>query len=395
MVYFQGGPGHSCRPPQQNSFTTIILEKGYQLLFIDQRGTGLSTPVTASTLGSRGYNDKQAQYLHLYRADNIVRDAEAIRQVLTKDYPVEKQKWSTMGQSFGGFITISYLSFYPEGLRECFIYGGLQPLVRSPDEVYRRLHRKVVARNEAYYAKYPEDVARVKAIVRYIQRWGDGVVRLPSEGKLTARRFQQIGINLGFHGGIDSIHEVVLRAAYDIGAFGHLTRGTLSAIDRMAPFDEHLIYAILHEPIYCEGKAPNWSAERVREEYPQFEIEGTTLEEKNEDAKVYFTGEMVYSWMFEDYAELDKVQDVANLVAKSEDWPALFDEEVLARNEVPVYAAAYIEDMYVDWEFSQETARMIKGCKMFATNVLYHDGVREKTKEVVEQLFAFRDDTID
>ena len=47
--------------------------------------------------------------------------------------------------------------------------------------------------------------------------------------------------------------DVVLRAAYDIEAFGHLTRGTLSAIDSILSFDEALIYSILHEQIYCEG----------------------------------------------------------------------------------------------------------------------------------------------
>lgn len=93
----------NCRPPQHYPWTDRFLDAGYQLFYLDQRGTGLSTPVTASTLQMRGYNDVQAKYLKLYRADNIVRDAEAIRQALTADYPEEKKKWSIMGQSFGGF----------------------------------------------------------------------------------------------------------------------------------------------------------------------------------------------------------------------------------------------------------------------------------------------------
>ena len=39
------------------------------------------------------------------------------------------------------------------------------------------------------------------------------------------------------------------------------------------------------------------------------------------------------------------MQDVANRVAAESDWPALFDEQQLAKNEVPVYAAAYQEDV--------------------------------------------------
>jgi hypothetical protein len=49
--------------------------------------------------------------------------------------------------------------------------------------------------------------------------------------------------------------------------------------------------------------------------------------------------------MFEDYSELRKIQDVANRVAADSDWPALFDEEQLSKNEVPVYAAVYQEDV--------------------------------------------------
>lgn len=190
----------SCRSPHVYPFTQTFLDRGYQMLYLDQRGTGMSTPVTPSTLGLRGTNDVQANYLKLYRADNIVRDCEAIRKVLTADCPPEKQKWSTIGQSFGGFCTITYLSFYPQGLRECFIFGGLQGLVKDPDEVYRQTYKVLSRRNKAYYEKFPGDVDRVKTIVKYLQRFGDGTIKLPSEDNLTVRRFQQLGINFGMHG---------------------------------------------------------------------------------------------------------------------------------------------------------------------------------------------------
>lgn len=51
--------------------------------------------------------------------------------------------------------------------------------------------------------------------------------------------------------------------------------------------------------------------------------------------------------------------------------------------------------MYVDYDFSRDTASKIKGCKLFTTNVMYHDAVREKADEVMKQLFALRDDVID
>lgn len=294
-----------------------------------------------------------------------------------------------MGQSFGGFISLNYLSFYPAGLRESFIFGGLAPLGSNPDEVYRRLYKKVIRRNEAYYNKYPEDVDRVKQIMNYLKRFGDGKIKLPSEGTLTRRRFRQIGMAFGGHGGLDAVHDIVLRASNDIGSFGHITRGSLSAIDRATPFDDNLIYAILHEPIYCQGEASRWSAERLMSEYAVFDLE------KTDDSPIYFTGEMIYPSMFEDYSELRKVDDVANRIANDSDWPQLYDEEQLIRNEVPVYAATYVEDMYVDFDLSMETASKVKGCKVFTTNVMFHDAVRSKMDEVLKQAFALRDDVVE
>lgn len=71
---------------------------------------GLSTPITAATLAQKGNAVKQAEYAKLFRADNAVRDCEAIRKCLTADYPEEKKKWSIIGQSYGGFMTVTYLS---------------------------------------------------------------------------------------------------------------------------------------------------------------------------------------------------------------------------------------------------------------------------------------------
>jgi len=42
FVYLQGGPGFGCPSPQSSPITKTVLDRGYQLLFLDQRGTGLS-----------------------------------------------------------------------------------------------------------------------------------------------------------------------------------------------------------------------------------------------------------------------------------------------------------------------------------------------------------------
>lgn len=63
------------------------------MLYLDQRGTGLSSPITAATLAAEGDSHRQADYLKFFRADSIVKDCEAIRKTLTKDYPSELKKW--------------------------------------------------------------------------------------------------------------------------------------------------------------------------------------------------------------------------------------------------------------------------------------------------------------
>lgn len=179
----------------------MLLDRGYQVLCLDQRGTGLSSAITASTLGLRGNEAVQAQFLKSFRADSIVKDFEAVRVLLTEGLAPEKRKWSLICQSYGGFCAITYLSFVPLGLREVFMFGGLQPLVSGPDEVYRATYRKLIERNVKYYEKFPEDIARVQRIVTFLQRFGNTTVRDTSDtGFMTARRFMQIGIFFGMHG---------------------------------------------------------------------------------------------------------------------------------------------------------------------------------------------------
>jgi pimeloyl-ACP methyl ester carboxylesterase len=391
LVYLQGGPGFECRSPQNVSWVPTILDKGYQVLMLDQRGTGLSTAISQSSLQLRGDEKVQAEYMKSFRADSIVKDCEAVRKALTADFPEEKKKWSLLGQSFGGFCCTTYLSFYPEGVKEAFLFGGLPPLRNNPDEVYQRLYERVKQRNEAYYAKYPEDIARVHRIVKLLSRFGDETVRVQGgEGFLSARRFMQLGIYFGKHGGLDQVHELVLRADTDLTQFGHLTRPTVIALEQAQSFDTNVIYALLHEPIYCQGEAANWSAERLLEKFPEF-----SLQNVDDGKPVFFTGEMIYPFMFESYPELKKLRTVGHLLAEEKNWPKLYNNEQLKKNEVPVFAAAYYDDNYVDFDLSMETAKTIKGCKPFVTNSMYHNAISAKTDEVLKALFALRDDMID
>ncbi|KAL3418987.1 Proline iminopeptidase 1 [Phlyctema vagabunda] len=395
FVYLQGGPGSGCPPPQNYPLTNAVLEKGYQMLYMDQRGTGLSTPVSAATLALQGDAQKQADYLKLFRADNIVRDAEAIRKTLTKDYPAGLKKWSIFGQSYGGFCALTYLSRSPQGLREVFTAGGLAPVGRSAEEVYQATYRKVIERGRAYYTKYPEDIEIVQDLAFHIK--SQGGIQLPSGATLTVRVFLTLGRAFGMHSGIDLVHDHVYRMKSDLEQFGFITRPTLSALESSLTIDDTVIYAILHESIYCEGTASRWAADRVGKALKEFQWLSPTPSSPTavRATPLYWSGEMIYPFMFENSRELERIRPAAEILAEYSEWPPLYDEWQLARNEVPVYAATYLEDMYVDFGLAQETAKKVKNCKQFITNIIYHDGARTKNEEVMKQLFALRDDSID
>jgi hypothetical protein len=276
--------------------------------------------------------------------------------------------------------------------------GGLAPVGKSAEEVYQATYKKVIQRNEAYYSKYPEDVEKVHRIVGYID--SSGGVDLPSGGKLTAERLLTLGFGLGMHGGLDAVHGLILKLATDLDQFSFLTRSSLAAVEQNVTFDSNPIYAILHEAIYCcePGVASNWAAYRVGKELDKYlwlRGERQVSTTKGDRAPLYFSGEMIFPFHFDTYLALSVLKEAAHILARYDGWETLYDEEQLHRNTVPVYAASFVEDMYVDFDLARETAKMVKGIQVFETNVMYHNAVRSKMEEVLQQLFKLRDDTID
>lgn len=370
LVFFQGGPGGKSPRPMGASGWWKRALKDYRVLLLDQRGTGRSTPVTYRSLLCRGDAQAQASYLKHFRADAIIRDAELLRQELTGG-----ERWSVLGQSYGGFCITTYLSFAANGLREAFITGGLPPIHQSPDEVYRATYQRVVGKNRLFYARYPDDQQRAEDILAYLLK---NEVELPDGSRLTPARFQCLGHGFGTSDGFEHIH-YLLEEAFIQGPHGpELSDIFLAGVQSSVSFAGGPIYAILHESIYCQGIASRWSAERVRAEYPQFEAcLGQPL---------LFTGEMIYPWMFELDPVLQPIREAANLLAEEQDWPALYDLEQLGRNTVPVAAAVYYDDMYVERLFSEQAAATIKGCRCWVTSEYEHNALRADGERVLGQL---------
>jgi len=373
LVYFQGGPGSGAPRPMENSGWWQRALQEYRVLLLDQRGTGRSTPVLAQTLARFPTPQAQADYLRHFRADNIVRDAELLRRQLLG----EAGQWSVLGQSFGGFCVVHYLSAAPHRLREAIITGGLPSLTRPADDVYRATYQRVLAKNELYYARYPADVELVQRIVAYLTAH---VVRLPDGARLTPRRFQQLGLAFGASDGFETVH-YLLEDAFVEGSTGpELSYVFLNHFMQAQHYETNPIFAILHEAIYCQGAASRWAAERLRAEFPQFTPDPSQ--------RVLFTGEMIYPWMFDDYPQLQPLKAAAELLATAEDWPPLYDMATLQQNQVPCAAAVYYDDMYVERQFSEETAQAIRGIKLWITNQYAHNALRADGAALLDRLLA-------
>jgi hypothetical protein len=358
LLFLQGGPGFGAqRPTGRESW-------------LDQRGTGRSSPVNRQTL-ARFDPKAQADYLTHFRADSIVLDAELIRRELTGDVP-----WSVLGQSFGGMCTVTYLSFAPHGVREAFITGGLPGLTVTADDVYRHTYRTVIAKNAAHYERYPGDVEQAQRVASYLATHD---VRRPDGGPLSVEAFQSAGAMLGRSDGSHELHYLLEDPFTGDEA---LSDAFLYAVMDELSFAAGPLYALLHEPCYAQGFATRWAAQRVRAEFGEFDpdqaIAGT--------APLYFTGEMIYPWMIDADPVLRPLRETASILAERDDWPPLYDPTRLAANDVPAAAAVYYNDMYVDREFSMQTAQAIRGLQTWVTSEYSHDGLRVSNGAVLNHL---------
>jgi pimeloyl-ACP methyl ester carboxylesterase len=374
LVFLQGGPGFPGPRPVKNDGWLKRALDDYHVLLLDSRGNGRSSVVLPQTLVRRGNARAQVEYLKHFRADSIVRDAELIRRQLVG----ESEPWSLLGQSYGGFCAVTYLSMHPQGLREVFITGGLPPLSGSADDYYRHTYPEVQRKTQKFFERYPADREFCARILEYLHRHD---VTLPTGGRLTVRRFQQLGFMLGFDDGMENLH-YLLETAFCGGADGdELSLPFLRTLENSQAFETNPIFAVLHEMCYTQASASRWSAERVRAEFP--DMSWTPGKPPS------FTGEMIYPWMFEDYARLQPLREVAELLASEGHWPTLYDAAQLARNTVPSVAAIYAEDMYVPRALSEQTAASIAGMKVWLTNEYEHNGLRA-SPAVFERLLAMQ-----
>ena len=360
LLMLNGGPGMAAqRPLRAQAWLRRAIEE-FHVVLLDQRGTGLSTPATAQTLPPDPAD--QAEYLMHLRAGGIVRDAEHVRRALLGDEP-----WSILGQSFGGFTALTYLSFAPEGVREAFVTGGLPSLHRPPIDVYRATFARLDAKIEAYLARYPDDRERWEAVLGHVARVEE---RTPRGRVLTPRAVKRVGEVLGRSTGAEELHYLVEQAFTPAGA---LSTAFLEALEPRISLATAPLHAILHEPIYADGAATAWAAHRA------LDVRA---------AEPLLWGEMIFPWMFVEDPSLVPLREAAEILAAKDDWPPLYDPQQLANNDVPVVAAVYLEDMYVEAAYSLETAAQVANVRAWTTNEFDHDGLH--AGDVLDRLIAMQ-----
>lgn len=357
LVYLQGGPGSEA--PRVGSIGAVPwlarALREHRVIMLDQRGTGRSTPVGPQILEGRRAREA-AEYLTHFRADAIARDAELLREALGVE------KWSLLGQSFGGFTTLRYLSAHGGSVEKALFTGGIPALGQQLDDVYTTTWHGMIARSERYWARFSGDRDRFRALA---DRAEAGQLRLPDGQRVGVERLRRLGLMLGGTGGAERLHHL-LELDPEAPAFAHDLAAAL-------PFSgRNPIYAVLHESCWADGFATRWAADRTK---PRDVAEDPTL----------LGGEHVHRDLFIEDPELAVWAEVADVLAEHE-WPRLYDEEALRGCEVPGAAAVYYDDAYVPREFSLATAALLPRLTPWITSEYEHNGLRHGGAHVVGHL---------
>jgi proline iminopeptidase len=377
LVFLQGGPGGSGPRPLGPSSDGWIEEaiKHFRVVLPDQRGTGRSSRVDTHVIeGMDGDGKAGAAFLKRFLADSIVRDFEHLRRT-----EFGGARWVTLGQSYGGFLTLTYLSLFPQGVIASFTTGGIPHVPADATDVYRHTFPRMVAKTKQFYERYPIDIERAATVADILR---SRKVTLPNGDPLTVERFQCLGSDFGMKPSFERVHWILDQAFLDgdgsASTSTELSDEFLSSV--MDATSSRPLYWPLQEFIYANGELETpirWAAQRVRCEHPEFAGDIRPLN---------FTGEAMFPWMFEQERALRPFKPAMDVLMEDTHFGTIYDADQLARNEVPLQAAVYFDDMYVDSGLQLDTLSRVGRSHYWTTNEFEHDGVHGAT--VFRHLFT-------
>ena len=371
IVYLQGGPGGQGPRPTSPESDGWIAEavKRFRVVLPDQRGTGRSSRVSRHMTERIAGAPAQAAFLKRFLARSIVRDFEYLRLTEFGGRP-----WVTLGQSYGGFLTLTYLSFYPGGVAASFTCGGIPHVPASAEEVYAHTFPRMAAKTRRFYERYPVDELRTAALA---DRLAAGDVRLADGSPMTVRRLQLMGSDFGMKPSFERMHNI-LDTAFEEGdgavvagadpASLTVTDAFLSAALSRTSTAANPLYWTLQEFIYADGELARpirWAAAHEYDARPEFSAGARPL---------LYTGEAMFPWMFEEDPLLAPFKPAMDLLMEDTAWDRIYDEAALAANAVPLQAAVYFDDMYVDSGLQLDTLSRVGASHAWVTNEFEHDG---------------------
>ena len=385
LVFLQGGPGGQCPRPLGPSDDGWIAEavRHFRVVLPDQRGTGRSSRIDAQSVAGMDAR-AAADYLKLFLADSIVRDFEYLRLKAFGG-----ARWASLGQSYGGFLTLTYLSLFPHGLAASFTTGGIPHVPADVAEVYAHTFPRMMEKTRRYYERYPQDARRVAAIA---DRLAQGDVTLPNGDPFSLNRLRMLGADFGMKPSFERLHWLVDQAftggdgavlpeddssgvphadhAYGCEPAALSTGFLMNVLARTASYERPL-YWPLQEFIYADGELDHpirWAAQHELERHPEYAADSRPF---------MFTGEAVFPWMFDEDSSLRPFRPAVELLMEDTHFGRIYDVGQLERNDVPLQAAVYFDDMYVDSGLQLDMLSRIGNARAWVTNEFEHDGVHD------------------
>lgn len=386
IVFLQGGPGGAGPRVLDACIDGWIEEavKHFRVILPDQRGTGRSSAVdghrmeqVAEEARALGLDPArhQADYLKRFLADSIVRDFEYLRLA-----EFGGARWVTLGQSYGGFLTLCNLSTFPAGVAASFVGGGIPHVPASAADVYAHTFPRMAEKTCSWYQKYPVDQERVALLA---DRLSAGDVVLPDGSPFSVRRLQLAGGGLGMKPAPERLHNLLDlafsegdgSAAGALAAAGgdarkvYVNRGFAEGVQTLTGSATNPLYWTLQEFIYADGHMDEpirWAAAREAGKRPEF----------SEDARpLMFFGEAMFPWMFQEDPALTPFAAAMDVLMEDTEFGQLYDGEQLAANSVPLRCAVYFDDLYVDSRLQLDTLSRVGNSRAWVTNEFEHDGL--------------------
>lgn len=227
----------------------------------------------------------------------------------------------------------------------------------------------MAAKTQQYYDRYPADVERVAALADALEAQKPV---LPDGSPMTVERLQLMGSDFGMKPSFERMHWIIDHAFVD--GDGTLTcDASVSDSFLMRAFERtntrtNPLYWTLQEFIYADGDTMpiGWAAAEEKAHRTEFDTLARPL---------MFTGEAMFPWMFEQMPELKPFKPAMDLLMEDTSWDKIYDPQRLAYNEVPLQAAVYFDDMYVDSGLQLDTLSRVGNSHAWVTNEFEHDGL--------------------